>query len=133
MAPDAWSNNGSTTHSVVGLIDPAPFATLRFTLEDGGRFVSLTIDEVRHIAALARIGMSDQELEQMRDEMAHILENFDVLSEVDTEGVEPTGHSVDLNTVMRKDSSAESSGTDEILANAPLTEGDLIRIRAVLE
>ena len=77
--------------------------------------------------------MSDQELEQMRDEMAHILENFDVLSEVDTEGVEPTGHSVDLNTVMRKDSSAESSGTDEILANAPLTEGDLIRIRAVLE
>ena len=93
----------------------------------------LTTDEVRHIAALARIGMSDDELEQMRDEMSHILENFDVLSEVDTEGVEPTGHSVDLNTVMRKDSSAESSETEEILANAPLTEGELIRIRAVLE
>lgn len=95
--------------------------------------MSLTIDEVRHIAALARIGMSDDELERMRDEMSHILENFDVLREVDTEGVEPTGHSVDLNTVMRKDSSAESLGTEEILANAPLTEGDLIRIRAVLE
>ena len=93
----------------------------------------LTVVEVRQIAALARIGMSDEELEQMRDEMSHILENFDVLSEVDTEGVEPTGHSVDLNTVMRKDSSTESSETEEILANAPLTEGELIRIRAVLE
>ena len=95
--------------------------------------MALTIDEVRHIAALARIGMSDEELEQMRDEMSHILENFDVLSEVDTEGVEPMGHSVDLTSVMRKDSSAESSETEEILANAPLTEGKLIRIRAVLE
>ena len=95
--------------------------------------MSLTIDEVRHIAALARIGMSDEELERMRDEMSHILENFDMLREVDTEGVEPTGHSVDLNSVMRKDSSAESSGTEEILANAPLTEGNLIRIQAVLE
>ena len=93
----------------------------------------LTTDEVRDIAALARVGMSDDEIEEMRDEMSHILENFDVLGQVDTGGVEPTGHSVDLTSVMRDDEAAESSPVDDILANAPSREDDLVRVRAVLE
>ena len=93
----------------------------------------LTIEEVRHLAVLARVRMTEEELERMRDQMSNILENFDVLSQVDTEGVEPTGPSVDLNTVMRKDEVAPSLPLKDVLDNAPSTEGDLFRVRAVLE
>ena len=77
--------------------------------------------------------MTDQELEQMREEMSHILENFDVLDQVETEGVEPTAHTVDLSSVVREDEPADSYPTRDVLANAPAVEGGLIRIKAVLE
>ena len=93
----------------------------------------LTTEEVRHIALLARVGMTDEEIERMRDQMSNILENFDVLDQVDTEGIEPTGHSVDLSTVMREDAVTESSPVADVLANVPSSEDDLIRVRAVLE
>ena len=93
----------------------------------------ITTEEVRHIATLTRVGMTDLEVERMRDEMTNILESFDVLDGVDTEGVEPTGHSVDLDTVVRDDEVTESSPVDDILANAPSTEDGFIRVRAVLE
>ena len=56
----------------------------------------LTTEEVRHIAALARIAMTDEEVQRVGDEMSQILDNFDVLDQVSTDGVEPTGHSVEL-------------------------------------
>ena len=93
----------------------------------------LTSDEVRHLAALARVGMTDEDIETMRDQMSNIMENFDILSQVDTDDVEPTGHSVDLNSVMRDDEVAESSTLDQVMANAPNREYDFIRVRAVLE
>jgi len=93
----------------------------------------LSTDEVRHIALLARVGMSDEEIEQMREEMSNILEHFDVLRQVDTEGVEPTGHSADLESVMRDDEVAASRPIEDVLANAPQLEGVFIRVRAVLE
>ena len=93
----------------------------------------ITSDEVRHIAALARVGMTDEEVERMREQLSVILEQFDVLKQVDTEGVEPTGHTVDVSSIMRNDRSLESSPIEDILANAPDREGDLVRVRAVLE
>ena len=93
----------------------------------------LTIEEVRHIAALARVGMTEDDVQRMREEMSHILENFDVLDQVNTDGVEPTGHSVELTRVMRDDEASESLPIDDVLANAPAREDDLIRVRAVLE
>jgi len=93
----------------------------------------LTADEVRQIAALARVGMTEDDIQRMGEEMSHILENFDVLDQVDTDGVEPTGHSVELTSVMRDDEATESLPIDDMLANAPAREEDLIRVRAVLE
>ena len=93
----------------------------------------LTADEVRHIALLARLGMTEDDIELMRDQMSHILDNFDVLDQVDTDGVEPTGHSVDVDSVMREDDVAPSTPKDDMLANAPSTQDDLVRVRAVLE
>ena len=65
----------------------------------------LSADEVRQIAALARISMNDEEIEIMRGQMVNILNNIDVLNNVDTDGVNPTGHSVDVRSVMREDQS----------------------------
>ena len=93
----------------------------------------LTAEEVRYIALLARIGMTDDDLQRMRDQMANILESFEVLDQVDTESVEQTGPSVDLSTVMRDDEAGQSSPPEEVLANAPDSEDDFFRVRAVLE
>ena len=93
----------------------------------------ISFDEVRHLALLCRVAMSDDDVELMRDQMSDILSNISVLNEVDTEGVEPTGHSVDLVSVMREDEVQPSTAIEDILANAPTREGDFIRVRAVLE
>ena len=93
----------------------------------------LTSDEVRDIAALARVAMTDDELERMRDQLSDILGHFDVLQQVDTTGAEPTGHSAGLESVMRDDIADASSPRDDVLANAPRSEDGFIRVRAVLE
>ena len=93
----------------------------------------LTTEEVRHIALLARVGMTDDEVELMRDQLSDILEQFEALSRVDTGDLEPTGHSVDLLSVMREDVSLPSFDREDTLANAPNREGDLVRVKAVLE
>ena len=95
--------------------------------------IRITSEEVRHLSVLTRINMTDEEVEIMRDQMADILESIEVLRQVDTEGVEPTGHSVDLDSVMREDISSDSIPLKDALSNAPLIEGDFIRVRAVLE
>ena len=94
--------------------------------------MKLTIEEVRHVAALARLGMTDAEMELMRDQLSHILESFDALGQVDTDGVEPTRHSVDVDSVMRDDEVRDSLPREDVLANAPSREGDFVRVRAVL-
>jgi aspartyl-tRNA(Asn)/glutamyl-tRNA(Gln) amidotransferase subunit C len=93
----------------------------------------LSSDDVRHIALLCRVGLSDDEVERMRDQLSHILEQFQALQGIDTAGVEPTGHSVDVGSVMRPDVPIPPMTPGEVLSNAPRREGDLFRVQAVLE
>lgn len=93
----------------------------------------LTGDEVRHIARLARLGVTDQEVDRFQAQLSTILEHFEGLNAIDTEGVPPTAQSFDLANVERDDETRPSAARDEALANAPLTEGPYIRVRAVLE
>ena len=95
--------------------------------------IRITSEEVRHLSVLTRISMTDVEVEIMRDQMADILDSIEVLRELDTDGIEPTAHSVGLNSVMREDVSSDSISLEDALSNAPLIEGDFIRVRAVLE
>ncbi len=95
--------------------------------------IRITSEEVRHLSVLTRISMTDEEIEIMRDQMADILDSIAVLREVDTDGIEPTAHSVGLDSVMREDVSSDSISLEDALSNAPLIEGDFIRVRAVLE
>ena len=95
--------------------------------------MSLTFEEVEHIALLARLGMSTEELERYRSQLESILDNFKVIQEVDTDGVLPTGHSGRLENVLREDIPGQSLSREDLMANAPRRDGDYFRVRAVLE
>ena len=70
--------------------------------------MKLSREEVIHIAALARMGMSEAEIEKAREQLSNILENFEVLKEIDTTNVPPTAQSINLQNVMREDIPCES-------------------------
>jgi aspartyl-tRNA(Asn)/glutamyl-tRNA(Gln) amidotransferase subunit C len=95
--------------------------------------MKLSREEVLHIALLARLGLNEEEVTRLSEQLSNILENFEVLQQVDTEDVPPTAQSVALQNVTSDDSVAPSLPPDDVLANAPQKEGDLFRIRAVLE
>ena len=95
--------------------------------------MALDRNEVEHIARLARIGLTDEDLANLGEQLSNIMEQFRVLSDVDTTGVAPTAHPVQLETVMRDDVPNRSLESEEVLSNAPRREGDLFRVKPVLE
>ncbi len=95
--------------------------------------MKLSREEVLRIARLARLGLSEAEIDRMGEQLSDILENFEILKQVDTSDVPPTAQSIDLQNVLRDDEVAPSLPSGEILANAPRKEGDYFRVLAVLE
>jgi len=96
--------------------------------------MKLSREEVLHIALLARLGLTEAEVDSLREQLSDILENFEVLKQVDTTDVSPTTQSIPLQNVMRNDDEvAPSLPPDQILANATQTEEGFFRVRAVLE
>jgi aspartyl-tRNA(Asn)/glutamyl-tRNA(Gln) amidotransferase subunit C len=95
--------------------------------------MKLTREEVLHIARLARLALTEEEITRMSEQLSNLLEHFEVLQKVATEGVPPTAQSVNLESVMREDGVKPSLPTEDVLANAPRREGDCFRVRAVLE
>jgi aspartyl-tRNA(Asn)/glutamyl-tRNA(Gln) amidotransferase subunit C len=95
--------------------------------------MKLSREEVLHIARLARVALTDEEITRMTEQLSKLLEHFEVLQKVDTSGVPPTAQSIDLQSVMRADEVVPSLPPDDILANAPRREEDYFRVRPVLE
>jgi aspartyl-tRNA(Asn)/glutamyl-tRNA(Gln) amidotransferase subunit C len=95
--------------------------------------MKLSREEVQHIARLARLGMTDAELERFRGQLSNILENFEILQQVDTADVPPTAQSIPLQNVTRDDKVAPSLPPDDVLANAPQRGGEFFRVKPVLE
>ena len=95
--------------------------------------MALTADEVRYIARLARVGLTEEEVERLRDELSHILDHFAILSKIDTDDVPPTAHVVEMSNVWRDDVPRPSAPREEVLANAPREQDGFIRVRAVLD
>ena len=89
--------------------------------------------QVEHIASLARIGLTEEEIETFGEQLSQILEQFEVLNELDTSGVTPTGQAGGLQTVMRDDLAEDSLDSEDVLKNAPRREGEFFRVNAVLE
>lgn len=95
--------------------------------------MALTSDEVRRIARLARVALTEEEVERLRDQLSGILDHFSVLDEIDTEGVAPTTQTFEMTNVQREDAAEPSFPVDEMLANAPRREDNYFRVRAVLD
>lgn len=93
----------------------------------------LTREEVRHIALLARLGLSEDELEKFREQLSDILENFEILQAVNTDDVVPTAQVTGLENVMSDDEPQECLPQAVVLMNAPQEEDGFFRIKAVLD
>lgn len=95
--------------------------------------MKLSREEVLHIARLARLGLTEEDVDKFGEQLSNILENFEILKQVDTTDVPPTAQLIALQNVMRDDDVTPSLAPEDILANAPRREGDCFRVRAVLE
>tara|TARA_Y100000758_G_C15674756_1_gene283481 strand:+ start:213 stop:509 length:297 start_codon:yes stop_codon:yes gene_type:complete len=90
-------------------------------------------EEIQHLASLVRIALSESDLEMLQIQLPKILEQFDILNEIDTAKVEPTGHAVAIESVMRDDVIEAPLSSVEVLRNAPNSVGEYIRVKAILE
>ena len=95
--------------------------------------MKLSREEVLHIALLARLGLTETEVDRLSEQLSNILENFEALQQVDTDNIPPTAQSINLQNVTKDDEASASLSPKQILANAPRKEGDFFRVRAVLE
>ena len=95
--------------------------------------MALTPEDVDHVAALARLGLTDADRARFAAQLSGILAHFRVLQELDTEQIPPTAQVLDLRNVMRPDEPRPSCPRDAMLANAPRQEDGFFRVQAVLE
>lgn len=93
----------------------------------------ITPAEVEHVARLARLGLSEAEVEKFGEQLSDILDNIAILNEVDTSAVPPTAQVAGLRNVVRGDDTWPSLPMAEVLANAPRREGEHILIQHVFE
>ena len=93
----------------------------------------LTPQEVRHVAMLARLGLSDEEVETMSEQLVQVLEYIAMLDRVDTSKIPPTAQVLSHLNVTREDASRPSWPPTELLANAPASEDEFFRVPPVLE
>jgi aspartyl-tRNA(Asn)/glutamyl-tRNA(Gln) amidotransferase subunit C len=95
--------------------------------------MSVSPEQVRHIAKLARIAMSDEEIERLAPELNNILGWVEQLGEVNTDGVEPLTAVIDQKQRLREDVVTEGNIRDEILANAPDAQHGFFAVPKVIE
>ena len=95
--------------------------------------VTLSRRDVEHVAHLARLGLSDSEVDALEGQLNHILEQFAVLSALDTDDIAPTAQIIDVENVLRDDVVRPGLTAEEALANAPERSGDHFVVPAVID
>lgn len=92
----------------------------------------ITLDDARHVAKLARLAMSEQELEKLTRQLEGILEYVAKLEKVDVSNVEPMAHALPLYNVLRDDVVEPSLPLDKVLQNAPETDGPFFKVPKII-
>ena len=92
--------------------------------------MAISRDEVIHVARLARLELSEDEIARFQEQLSAILEAVGKVAELDLSGVEPTAHPLDLVNVWAEDEPRPSLSVEEALANAPDRDGDFFRVPA---
>ncbi|MBN1106483.1 MAG: Asp-tRNA(Asn)/Glu-tRNA(Gln) amidotransferase subunit GatC [Deltaproteobacteria bacterium] len=93
----------------------------------------ISTQEVIHVASLSRLSLNDAEIDLYRKDLNAVLGHVEALKELDTEGVPPMSHVLELRNVWRDDEAATSEGRESILKNAPDREHDYFKVPRVLE
>lgn len=98
-----------------------------------GVIMSITVKDVEHVAALARLELTDEEKNTYTEQLNAILKYADQLNALDTDHVEPTSHAVPLFNVLREDVARPSIEIEKVMLNAPDEEDGQFKVPAVLE
>lgn len=93
----------------------------------------LTKEEVKHLATLCRIGLTDKDVENFRTELQDILSFFENLKDINTENVKPTSHPISIECFLRKDLMNEPFSSEDTLNNVPETKDGFIKSKIILE
>ena len=93
---------------------------------------TLTRADVEHVAYLARLGLTDDELARLEGQLNHILDQYAVLAQLDTEHIAPTAQTIEIENILRDDVAADSLPAEALLANAPAREGEFVVVPAIL-
>jgi aspartyl-tRNA(Asn)/glutamyl-tRNA(Gln) amidotransferase subunit C len=92
----------------------------------------LSRDDVAHVAHLARLGLTDEELGRLEGQLNHILDQYAILAQLDTDDIPPTAQTIELENILRDDVVRPSLPVEAVLANAAEREGDFIRVPPIL-
>lgn len=95
--------------------------------------MSIDRETVDHVARLARLALSEDERDRLREQLSAILEHINVIAEADTSQVAASAHILPMTNVMAQDASRPSYDPQDLLANAPSREDGYFRVRAVLD
>lgn len=94
--------------------------------------MAITIEDVEHVAKLARLALTDEEKETLRRQLSDVLEHARVIGEVDTSDVTPTSHALPLVNVFRDDSAKPSLPVEEATGNAPWAESGAFKVPRIV-
>ena len=90
--------------------------------------MAISKEEVLHVARLARLALSEDEIDRLTEELGEILDAVGIVAELDLADVPPTSHPLDVVNVWDEDEPRDSLNLDDVFANAPAREGDLFRV-----
>ena len=94
--------------------------------------MSLDPQKLRHVSRLARVALSDDELARLAPQLDSILTYVAQIAQVDVSGVDATAHTLPLHNVLREDTPARALSIDEVLLNAPQTDGRFFKVPKVI-
>ncbi len=94
---------------------------------------TLSRSDVEHVAVLARLGLTEDELGRLEGQLNHILEQYAVLARLDTDAIPPTAQTIELENILREDVAAASLTSDEALSGAPERDGNWFVVPVVVE
>ncbi len=93
---------------------------------------ALSRADVEHVAFLARLGLTADELDRLEGQLNHILEQYAKLTELDTSAIPPTAQTIELENILRDDVATPSLAPDQVLSNAPQRDGEFIVVPPIL-